>query len=247
MVKSKKNQQQQQKQQLNQNKVYPHVPMKGGWEIPRKLFHYSIGFAVLYLYLNGTDTRDVYPILTVFLCIVLTGEFLRFNFDWFNDLYCYILGPLMRPSEVNKLNGVVYYLLGCIIVLYAFPRDLAALSIIYLSWTDPTASICGKLWGKYTWKYNGGKSLAGSLGAAITGGLVTWIYYQLNPSSSEILSYRALTSPVPLWLMSIYGGLVAAFSEGVSDCLYKLDDNLTIPVISAILLWIPLVGLRLGY
>lgn len=24
-------------------KKYSHVPAKGGWEIPRKLFHYSIG------------------------------------------------------------------------------------------------------------------------------------------------------------------------------------------------------------
>lgn len=24
-------------------KKYTHVPAKGGWEIPRKLFHYSIG------------------------------------------------------------------------------------------------------------------------------------------------------------------------------------------------------------
>lgn len=24
-------------------KKYSHVPFKGGWEIPRKLFHYSIG------------------------------------------------------------------------------------------------------------------------------------------------------------------------------------------------------------
>ncbi|KAI7904727.1 uncharacterized protein BX663DRAFT_541705 [Cokeromyces recurvatus] len=234
-------------QKKKMDKIYPHVPIKGGWEIPRKLFHFSIGFIVLYLYLNGTDTRDVYPFLTVFLCIVLTGELLRFSFDWFNDIYCYILGPLMRSSEVNTINGVVYYLLGCIIVLYWFPRDIAALSIIYLSWTDPTASICGKLWGKYTWKYKSGKSLAGSLGAAITGCLVTWIYYHLSPSSAFALSYRTLTSPVPLWLMSIYGGLVASFSEGVSDCLYKLDDNFTIPVMSAILLWIPLIGLRLGY
>lgn len=24
-------------------KKYSHVPVKGGWEVPRKLFHYSIG------------------------------------------------------------------------------------------------------------------------------------------------------------------------------------------------------------
>lgn len=200
-----------------------------------------VGFVVLYLYLNGADTQDVYPLLTLFLCIVGSAELLRFNFDWFNKIYCAVLGPLMRPLEVKtRINGVVYYLLGCVIVLYWFPRDLSALSIIYLSWTDPTASICGRLWGRYTPQY-GGKSLAGSLGAAIIGSLVTYLYF--GPRS---VSYTS-TSAVPLWGLTVYGGAVAAFSEGVSNLLFGLDDNLTIPVISVILLWIPLVGLGLGH
>jgi diacylglycerol kinase (CTP) len=66
----------------------------------------------------GADTKDIYPILTVFLCIVGSAELLRFNFEWFNRLYCFLLGPLMRPSEVkNRINGVVYYLLGKILNL----------------------------------------------------------------------------------------------------------------------------------
>lgn len=63
--------------------------------------------------MNGVETSDVYPILTVFLSIVGSAELLRFNFDWFNQLYCFLLGPLMRPTEVkSRINGVVYYLLG---------------------------------------------------------------------------------------------------------------------------------------
>lgn len=112
---------------------YSHIPKKGSWEIPRKTFHYSIGkfvivgsfahggpngeqmvgFVVLYLYMNGVETSDVYPVLIVFLSIVGSAELLRFNFEWFNQLYCFLLGPLMRPTEVkSRINGVVYYLLG---------------------------------------------------------------------------------------------------------------------------------------
>ncbi|KAI8072227.1 uncharacterized protein B0P05DRAFT_549397 [Gilbertella persicaria] len=212
------------------------IPEKGSWEIPRKIFHYSIGFVVLYLYVNDGRAQDVYPFLTVFLVFVASLELLRFNFDWFNRLYCSVVGPLMRPTEVqSRFNGVVYYLLGCIIVLYWFPLDLAALSIIYLSWTDPTASICGRLWGKYTPQYKG-KSLAGSLGAVVMGSLVTYVFFgPLAFYYQQPLSYHY---QYPLWLVSLYGGLVAGFSEGVSNS-FGLDDNLTIPVISAVLLWIP--------
>jgi diacylglycerol kinase (CTP) len=150
---------------------------------------------------------------------------------------------LVRKKKEMYYNVIYKLLLGCVIVLYWFPIDLAALSIIYLSWTDPTASICGRLWGRYTPQY-GGKSLAGSLGAALVGALVTWLYF--GPLARYPLSYNITTSPVPLNMLAIYGGLVAAFSEGVSNILFNLDDNLTIPVISVILLWIPLVVLGLG-
>ncbi|OBZ91731.1 CTP-dependent diacylglycerol kinase 1 [Choanephora cucurbitarum] len=213
------------------------VPEKGSWEIPRKLFHYSIGFIVLYLFIDQREARDVYPFLSAFLAFVVSLEILRFNLDWFNRLYCSAVGIFMRPTEVqSRFNGVVYYLLGCIIVLYWFPLDIAALSIIYLSWTDPTASICGRLYGKYTWQYNG-KSLAGTLGAVITGTLVTYAFYgPLVSYHQQLLSYHV--GSWPLLSVSLYGGLVAGFSEGISN-LFGLDDNLTIPVLSAILLLIP--------
>lgn len=83
------------------------------------------GFVVLYLYMNGTETQDVYPILIVFLSIVGSAELLRFNFEWFNQLYCYLLGPLMRPSEIkNRINGVVYYLLGKVFFLGSMRKHL---------------------------------------------------------------------------------------------------------------------------
>lgn len=62
--------------------------------------------------MNGIDTDQVYPKLVAFLAIVVTAELLRFNFEWFNIIYCQVCGPLMRTTEIKKVNGVVYYLLG---------------------------------------------------------------------------------------------------------------------------------------
>ncbi|KAF7722846.1 hypothetical protein EC973_002648 [Apophysomyces ossiformis] len=190
---------------------FSHIQPNGSWEIPRKIFHYSI------------------------------GELLRFSVEWFNVLYCRVLGSLMRRTEISsRLNGVVYYLAGCVIVLYAFPNDIASLSIIYLSWTDPTASICGRLWGRYTPRF-GNKSLAGTLGAVVTGALVTYAFFGTSGYNASSYSPDGLN----LVLFSLYGGVVAGVSEAVGDSL-GLDDNLTIPVLSGIFLWVPLVGLGLG-
>lgn len=76
------------------------------------------------------------------------------------------------------------------------------------------------------------------------GALVTYLYF--GPLARYPLSYTQ-TSPVPLWALTLYGGLVAAVSEGTSNLVFALDDNLTIPVISAVLLWVPMVGLGLGH
>lgn len=133
-----------------------------------------------------------------------------------------------------------------------FPRDIAALSIIYLSWTDPTASICGRLWGQYTPRC-GNKSLAGSTGSWITGSLVTYFFFgtwqyshSLSTAPLYPTSYDLNTSQLPLVMLSLYGGFVAAFSEFIGDSL-GLDDNLTIPVVSACMLWIPLIGFGLAH
>ncbi|KAI7849471.1 hypothetical protein BDC45DRAFT_428475, partial [Circinella umbellata] len=157
--------------------------------------------------------EDTYPALVAFLSLVLSTEVLRFSWDSFNVLYCKVMGSLMRKSEIHsRLNGTAYYLMG---VLVAF--------------------ICGRLWGKYTFKY-GNKSLAGTLGAMAIGSLVTNYFF------SEFLteSYDPDSSRIPLYAMSLYGGLVAGLSEALGDSA-GLDDNLVIPILSSIMLWIPLV------
>ncbi|GAB5591301.1 Diacylglycerol kinase [Umbelopsis nana] len=225
---------------------YAHIQPKGSWELPRKAFHYSIGFVVLYLYTHGYEPSDIYPVLTTILGVVGTAEILRFTSSWFNSIYVAVLGPMMRKTEISsRVNGVVYYLLGCIIVLYCFPKDIGSLSIVYLSWADPTASIFGRLFGQYTPKFSN-KSLAGSLGAATVGALVTFQFY--NHMMAHGYSHPSYTSnaSVSLTQLSLYGGFVAAFSEaigGVAD----VDDNLTIPVISGTLLWVALVVLGYGH
>ena len=194
----------------------------------------------MYLYKNDFNSEDTYPALVAFLSLVLSTEFLRFSWDGFNVLYCNVMGSLMRKSEIHsRLNGTAYYLMGVLVALYVFPKDIAALSVIYLSWADPTASICGRLWGKYTFKY-GKKSLAGTLGAMAIGSLVTNYFF------SEFLteSYDPDSSRIPLYAMSLYGGLVAGLSEALGDSA-GLDDNLVIPILSSIMLWIPLVFLDL--
>lgn len=75
----------------------------------------------------------------------------------------------MRESEVHGYNGTIYYLLGTWIVMRFFPKDIAVMSIMLLSWCDTAASTFGRLWGRYTPRIRKGKSLAGSIAAMLVG------------------------------------------------------------------------------
>lgn len=69
--------------------------------------------------------------------------------------------------------------------------DIAVLSIVLLSWADTSASVFGRKFGKYTFKlpsppFAARKSLAGTIGAFVVGGLSAWIFYNYAaPLGSE--------------------------------------------------------------
>lgn len=157
----------------------------------------------------------------------------------------------MRESEVTGWNGVVWYLVGTISVLTVFPKDIAVLSILLLSWCDTAASTFGRAWGRYTPRIRRGKSLAGSLASFVIGALTAAMFFGSvvpgtprwgdDPAGAVTWAGRLalggseVKGGWALGVMSVVTGLVASFSEAVD--VFGLDDNVTIPVLSAIGVW----------
>lgn len=57
-------------------------------------------------------------------------DFFRLKYPGFAEIWESYLGFLMRESERDKINGVVWYLVGVIFVLSLYPRDVAVVSIL---------------------------------------------------------------------------------------------------------------------
>lgn len=132
------------------------------------------------------------------------------------------------------------------------------MSILLLSWSDTAASTFGRLYGKYGPSLRPGKSLIGSLAAMLTGALAAYIYwgilyprYESHVPASHFywskhsifdfsftregsVSWTRSTSKLALWELCGLTGLVAGLAEAVD--LWGLDDNLIIPVLSALFL-----------
>lgn len=79
------------------------------------------------------DPVSVVPLITVLsvgLAAVLVLDFFRLKYAGFAEIWESYLGFLMRESERDKINGVVWYLVGVIFVLSLYPRDVAVVSIL---------------------------------------------------------------------------------------------------------------------
>ncbi|KAL9131297.1 MAG: hypothetical protein Q9217_000732 [Psora testacea] len=229
-------------------------------EIPRKALHLSIGFFTLHLYSRGTTTASIHPWLLGALVPIASLDYARHAFPGLNRLYIKCVGALMRESEVDGYNGVIWYLLGAWTVLRFFPKDIGVMSVLLLSWCDTAASTVGRLYGRYTPRIRRGKSLAGSAAAAAVGALTAGLFWGLVVPScglgDEGFMFRGqLGLPelikagagmtgeeqgkaggwVALGIVSLWSGFVASASEVVD--LFGLDDNATIPILSGLGLW----------
>ncbi|PHH59672.1 hypothetical protein CDD81_2674 [Ophiocordyceps australis] len=227
-------------------------------EVPRKALHVSIGFFVVWLYTTGTQATSVTPCLMAALLPIATTDWLRHRYAPINRLYVRLLGALMRETEYSGWNGVIFYLAGAWAVLYFLPKDVGTVSILLLSWCDTAASTFGRLWGRYTPRLRRGKSLAGSLAAAIVGIMTCSFFYGWlvptygpQPGDQDFMFkgslslptciaqavgiFGSLTGPMALGVLSLWSGFVASASEVVD--FFGLDDNLTIPVLSGIGIW----------
>ncbi|KAF3918563.1 hypothetical protein AA313_de0200089 [Arthrobotrys entomopaga] len=221
-------------------------------EVPRKALHVSIGFIVLHLYKTGVQPASITPVLGYALIPIVSADILRFISPSFNWLYIRVLGALMRESEFSGWNGVIWYMIGTWTVLTIFPKDVATLSILLLSWCDTAASTFGRLFGKHTPQIRKGKSLAGSLAAFVIGSAATAYFYgrvvretprwpeDPIPAVSylgnlQVLGIGQVTGTLALGIVSAVTGLIGSVSELVD--IWGLDDNVVIPVLSAAGIW----------
>jgi len=230
------------------------------WEIPRKTLHSSIGFLTVYLYVSHGSSRMVVVVLSMALAIIIPTDLLRLNHSGFEQFYERCLGFMMRESEKKSSNGVIWYMLGAIFVLYFYPLDIAVVSILILSWADTAASTFGRLWGSKGPRLPRRlpllglplaprKSVAGFIAGSLTGATIAVAFWgwiapvgNVQPTwtwsegpLSEASTGSLLAGWTGLGFVAVVSGLVSGVAEALD--LGSLDDNLTLPVISGGCLW----------
>lgn len=201
------------------NRIQLHI--RSDLHLLRKLWHILTGLIGLGIYkyfeLTPLAMASGLAILGTFSLIV---EVSRLKFPEMNAIVLKLMGPFMRESERDGISGVPFFAFGVATTLALFPEPLATLACLFLIFSDPVSSFFGILYG--TIKIMPNKSLQGSFAGFVVCYLVTFIYgqYLVGPS-------------LPLVIFCFFAGIIGSFSELVSN---RIDDNLTIPVVSGALL-----------
>jgi diacylglycerol kinase (CTP) len=81
-------------------------------------------------YLDPPSVKPLVTTLSIGLVSVLTIDLFRLKYAGFAEVWESYFGFLMRESERDQINGVVWYLIGVIFVLTLYPRDVAVVSIL---------------------------------------------------------------------------------------------------------------------
>jgi dolichol kinase len=174
----------------------------------RRVFHTANG--VLLVLVLGT-----FPIPRSAVLLALGGLFLalllldawRLARPGVNLLFFRLFAPLVSPREEMKIASSTWYALGIFLTILLFSQRIALPAILTLALADPAAVFSGRTWGRR------------KLGKG------TWV----GSFAFALVASAALLLFFP-WPVALGAALAATAVEAAP---LPLDDNLTIPLATA--------------
>ena len=183
----------------------------------RQLYHSLSGLALVFIISFLDKPADVYLTLILLFSTIII-ETARLYLPGINRMFIHYFGVLMRSEERHNPTGTLYYLLGALVALLLFPKEIALFSLTVLAVGDPAAYIIGSNFGKLR---IGKKSIEGSL-AFLTASVIAGL---LLRNLWDDLSFIAI----------ITGAVTGTVVELVP---LKINDNLTIPVTASAAIYV---------
>lgn len=178
----------------------------------RRLFHLLTCLSLSIMALN--IPRDTFLwFLFALASLLLIVDVVRLTWFTSNRLFILVFGRLMRQNETYQLTGSIYVLVGCLVALLIFDRDIAVTGMIFLGVGDAFAGLVGERWGRHKIL---SKSLEGSaaffFSCVVVGLIFNFVVIDIS------------------FIVLIVGALCAAVVELLP---LPVNDNLAIPLLSA--------------
>jgi dolichol kinase len=159
-------------------------------------------------YGTWTATAALWTVVAVLLAV----DALRFKVPAVNRVFFRVLRPFASPREARGVASSTWYAIGIATAVTVTPIPVAVSGILVMALADPAASYYGQRWGRRPF-----------LGGSLEGSLVFFV-----------VALAVLLPRHGLWI-ALGVAVPVTVLERRS---WPLDDNLTVPVVSALLVWL---------
>lgn len=154
-----------------------------------------------------SDKYEMLFILGTFTLFFIAVDLGRIHIKWIRDMFTQYFNFMMRSHELQgQLTGATWVMIGACLVVLLFPREIAILSLIFMSIGDTTAGLIGKAYGKTA---IGEKTLEGFLAGLVICLTIAWFF------------------PAAPRMVAVSGAIAAMVIEILP---LPLDDNLSMPL-----------------
>ena len=176
----------------------------------RKATHiFSLAIPISYWYLIP-DKNNALIIITVFTLIFIFFDYMRLKSRFVNFFFSLLFNKMLKEHELKgKFTGATWVMISSTIVISIFSKNIAVISIVFLSIGDTVAGLYGKNFGRIK---IGNKTLEGFLAGFFSCLMISYFY-----------------TPIPLYI-SATGAFFAMLIEILP---LPFDDNFKIPIASA--------------
>ncbi len=185
-------------------------------EIKRQSFHILLGLLLIALVYYDILT----PLFLVMIIPILIIVSLIIRKVKPKTVYN-LLGFVERKDDLEQFpgKGLIAYLIGALLVIILFEKDIAIASIVILALGDSFSRLIGPF-GRIKHPFNNTKFLEGVIAGAIAASLGAMLF--IKPIEAIIASTLAM------------------LLEGIDIKLlkFKINDNITIPLIAGFIIWI---------
>jgi len=210
---------------MNNSDTETNTPAKtrADLHLPRRFFHLSMGMTCGLIYKHYLTHQQAIHILGIATCIFYIYEQIRIKYPEFKSIFSKVSQYLLRAEEQLKESASIPFLMGVLLTILTFPKYMALVAIFTLAISDPFSAVIGIMFGKTKIKEH--RSFEGCL--AFFGSTLAVHLLILSTLYPESMIKKVVISV-----------LSSAFVTWFDYLALKIDDNLTIPIVTASSLWI---------
>ncbi|WP_076792001.1 diacylglycerol/polyprenol kinase family protein [Chlorobium sp. KB01] len=186
------------------------------YEVARKAIHLSsLSIPVIYYFI----TRELallllLPLFAGFFLVDLLKNFVPPVSKWYHKTFDSMLRTHEIKGEKNHLNGATCITLSALLLVLFFPKIIAIAAFSMVAVSDTLAAIIGKAFGKHRF---GQKSIEGSMAFFLSALLIMKFIPEINPGIG--------------FAMALVATVTESFVLRIGS--FRIDDNLSIPLVSA--------------